>query len=62
MGFKEKNQEERDKFIDFWSNYVLTHDDKVWSRQQNMLINSCLRSATITRKEYLKLKGEKSDY
>lgn len=62
MGFKEKNEKERMKFVDLWSEYVRTHDDIVWSRQQNMIINAALRSASISRKDYLKLKGEKSDY
>ncbi len=57
MGFKEENQKERFKFIDFWSKYVLEQDDKVWSRQQNKIINSCLRSSTISKKLYLKLKN-----
>jgi len=28
-----------------WSEYVQTHDDSEWSRQQNRLINSQLQSA-----------------
>ena len=38
--FKEQNAAERLKFIDFWANYIKTHSDKEWSRQQNLLINS----------------------
>ena len=38
--FKKKNAEERLKFIDFWAEYVRTHSDKKWSRQQNVVINS----------------------
>jgi hypothetical protein len=53
-----QNQKERMKFVDFWSKYVLEHDDKDWSRQQNVIINSCLRSSRMTKKEYLKMKGE----
>ena len=33
------NQEQRMKFVDFWANYVRTHDDKDWSRQQNIIVN-----------------------
>ena len=58
MSFKEENQKERLRFIDKWSKYVLEHDDKVWSKQQNKIINSCLRSSRITKEEYLKMKGE----
>ena len=57
MSFKEENQKERLQFIDKWSKYVLEHDDKVWSKQQNKIINSCLRSSRITKEEYLKMKG-----
>lgn len=38
--FKRKNAEERLKFIDYWANYVKTHEDEEWSEQQNILINS----------------------
>jgi len=58
MGFIEDNRKERMKFVDFWSDYVLTHTDREWSRQQNVIINSCLRSTRMTREEYLKMKGE----
>ena len=34
------NKEERINFVKFWARYVREHDDKVWSRQQNVLINS----------------------
>lgn len=46
-------------FVDYWANYVLTHDDKDWSTQQNVIINSCLNSSTMTKEEYLKMKGWK---
>ena len=55
------NEEERMNFVEYWANYVKTHDDKVWSRQQNILINSQLQSAQasfLTREQYLKIKGE----
>jgi hypothetical protein len=57
MGFISENQAERMKFVDYWSKYVLEHDDKDWSRQQNIIINSCLRGAHMTKKQYLKMKG-----
>ncbi len=56
MNFIEKNNKERLAFVDSWSKYVLTHDDKTWSRQQNKIINSCLRYSTMTKKQFLKMK------
>ena len=58
MGFKEDNEKERLEFVDIWAKYVKTHTDKEWSRQQNVIINSNLKSASMTKKEYLKMKGE----
>ena len=56
MSFIDDNQKERMDFVDLWSKYVLEHTDKEWSRQQNILINSCLKSASITKETYLKMK------
>ena len=58
MTFIKENQKERMRFIDQWAAYVLTHSDKEWSRQQNVIINSCLRTASITKEDYLSMKGE----
>jgi len=58
MGFREQNNRERMKFVDLWADYVRSHDDKDWSRQQNVIINSSLRSANMTKEAYLKMKGE----
>lgn len=55
------NKEDRLNYVEFWADYVKTHPDKVWSKQQNVLINSCIvnaRSVKLTRKQYLKIKGE----
>jgi hypothetical protein len=38
--FKEQNAKERLWFVDFWVNYIKTHSDKEWSRQQNIVIGS----------------------
>ena len=55
----ESNQRQREWFIDYWVNYMKTHSDKEWSSQQNVLINSVLKTAMqLSRKEYLKFKGE----
>jgi len=58
MTFIEENQKERLAFVELWAKYVREHDDKDWSRQQNMIINSALRSANITKEEYLRLKDK----
>lgn len=58
------NNEERMNFVEYWANYVKTHSDKEWSRQQNILINSMMKNAKnskLTPKEYLKIKGELYD-
>ena len=55
------NNEDRMNFVEYWAEYVRTHPDKEWSRQQNVIINSQLQSARsvkLTPKEYLKVKGE----
>jgi len=59
MGFTEQNEKERMKQVDLWSKYVLEHDDKEWSWQQNVIINSCIRSASMSREDYLIMKGFK---
>jgi hypothetical protein len=41
---------DRKEFIKFWANYVKTHEDKEWSRQQKKLIDSQIKSA----REFLK--------
>ena len=42
---KEKNFIERLEFIKFWAEYVKTHSDEDWSKQQNILIDSQIESA-----------------
>jgi len=37
---KKKNLKERMNFIKFWAEYVKTHTDKEWSKQQNVIIDS----------------------
>ena len=36
----ERNERERLQFVKFWAEYVKTHSDEEWSRQQNILIDS----------------------
>jgi hypothetical protein len=57
MKFTDENNAERLKFVSFWARYVREHEDKDWSRQQNVIINSCLRSASMTREAYLRMKS-----
>ncbi|MBI4010168.1 MAG: hypothetical protein HY361_03195 [Candidatus Aenigmarchaeota archaeon] len=55
------NKEERMNFVKYWANYVKTHSDREWSRQQNVLINSLMKNAKnskMTPRQYLKIKGE----
>ncbi|MBI2146395.1 hypothetical protein HYU22_03580 [Candidatus Woesearchaeota archaeon] len=53
----ESNHRQREEFIDFWVTYMKTHSDKEWSRQQNVLTNSVLKSCTqLSREEYAELK------
>lgn len=56
--FNEQNSKERMEFIDLWSKFVLENEDGEWSRQQNIIINSCLRFSNLSKEEFLKLKGE----
>jgi len=58
MGFIEENEQERKRFVLQWAEYVRTHSDKVWSRQQNVIINSSLLSAHMTREQFFKMKRE----
>jgi len=56
--FTKENQEERMNFVDKWAKYVRTHNDRDWSRQQNVIINSCLQNALMTKEQFFKMKGE----
>jgi hypothetical protein len=58
MGFIEDNEKERKRFVRKWAEYVRTHSDKEWSQQQNVIINSALKSANMTREQFFKMKGE----
>ena len=62
MGFREDNEAERMRFVKLWAEYVRTHDDKDWSRQQNVIIDSALKTANITKKQYLALKEKGGKY
>ena len=47
------NQEDRENFIKFWAEQVSSLGDKEWSRQQNELIDSQIKTAE--HKIYLKI-------
>jgi hypothetical protein len=55
--FNKENQKERFRFIDQWAKDVRTHSDQEWSRQQNIIINSCVRTASMTKEQYLAMKN-----
>ena len=52
------NQKQRMKFVDYWAEYVRTHNDKDWSRQQNVIINSCIKTTNMTKEQFLEMKKE----
>ena len=60
MSFTSKNQKERIQFVDKWAEYVKTHSDKDWSKQQNVIINSSLKSSSMTKEQFFKMKKEKN--
>ena len=45
------------KFVEFWAEYVRAHDDKDWSAQQKILIDSQFPSQ-MTKEEFLMMKKE----
>ncbi len=55
------NREDRMNFVKFWADYVRTHSDKEWSKQQKMLIDSQIQGARqnpFSAQDYLAIKGE----
>jgi len=56
--FEKQNQKERMAFIKYWVKYMKENPNK-WSKQQNSLINSVLKTIKQpTKEEYLKLKKQ----
>jgi hypothetical protein len=56
------NKQDRKWYVKFWANYVKTHKDSEWGKQQNVFINSLMQSARQSRmsaSEYLKIKKKK---
>lgn len=55
------NSEDRMNFVEYWADFVRSNPDKVWSRQQRILIDSMMQNAKqfpLSAEEYLKMKGE----
>jgi len=58
---REQNDKQRMRFVKHWADFIKTHSDKEWSKQQNVLINSQLDNSKqfkLSPKQYLKIKGE----
>ena len=59
--FRKLNDEDRMWFVEYWAEYVRTHPDKVWSKQQKVIIDSQImnaRNCKLSAKEYLKIKKD----
>ena len=56
MALSKRNLKERLRFVRLWANYVKSTPNKRWSKQQNVLINSVMRSANQDARLYLKVK------
>ena len=53
------NKQERMNFVEYWADFVKNNPDKVWSKQQKLLIDSQVKNAQnfrLSRKEYLEIK------
>lgn len=56
------NKEDRMNFVKYWAHYVKTQPDKVWSKQQKVIIDSQIkgaRSFRLSPEKYLKIKNER---
>ena len=52
-------KEERMNFVEYWADFVRENKDEVWSKQQNILINSQIKNSQnfkLSRKDYLEIK------
>ncbi|MDO8459622.1 MAG: hypothetical protein Q7S74_00795 [Nanoarchaeota archaeon] len=38
------NKEDRENFVKFWVSYMKSVDDEIWSKQQNIVINSQIQN------------------
>ena len=55
------NRKQRLEFVKYWANYVSTHPDKDWSKQQAVLIDSQIQNSRklMTKELFLSMKGER---
>ena len=56
MALTRRDMAERLRFVKFWADYMKKTPNKKWSRQQNMLINSVMKSASQDIRLYIKVK------
>jgi hypothetical protein len=56
MGLSNRAIRQRMDFVRLWANYVKNAPSRKWSRQQNMLINSVMKSAKQDPDLYLRVK------
>ncbi len=56
MDSHKRDVEERLRFVKLWANYVKANPNKKWSAQQNVLLNSVMKSADQDIRLYLKVK------
>ena len=51
------NKEERMNFVEYWAEYVRENADELWSKEQNIVINSQFKSSRDFVKRLLKEKN-----
>lgn len=59
-----RDAKERLAFVRLWADYMKKVPNRVWSRQQAMLVDSMLKSANQNKKLYIRVKraiGENSE-
>ena len=56
MECSKRDVKERLRFVRFWADYIKHTPNDVWSKQQNLLINSIMKSASQDVELYLKVK------
>jgi len=57
MESNSENSNQRKWFVKYWANYMKSVPNKEWSRQQNIIIDSQLKSATKDKDMYMKIKN-----
>ena len=60
MALSKKDAEQRLRFVKTWVGYVKRTPNAKWSREQNLLINSVMKTASQDLKRYLKVKRRAS--